>query len=145
MRPIVAALSASMLIFACAAPLSPPAGFSYQVPPQPEAASGYTVKTGWKTHTFAVAAANPLATDAGDQILRAGGSAVDAAITVQMVLSLVEPQSSGIAGGAFMLHYDGRMDETYIKVAGKWKYLYRAVDRAGDTVDFLLTAGCDSK
>ena len=58
-------------------------------------------KPGWATHTFAVAAANPLATDAGYQVLRAGGSALDAAIAVQMVLTLVEPQSSGIGGGAF--------------------------------------------
>ena len=55
-----------------------------------------------------MAAANPLATQAGAQILRAGGSAVDAAIAVQMVLTLVEPQSSGIGGGAFLLHHDGR-------------------------------------
>jgi gamma-glutamyltranspeptidase/glutathione hydrolase len=53
-----------------------------------------------------VVAANPLATAAGRSILRAGGSAVDAAITVQLILTLVEPQSSGIGGGAFMLVYD---------------------------------------
>jgi gamma-glutamyltranspeptidase / glutathione hydrolase len=53
-----------------------------------------------------VAAAHPLAVEAGREILRAGGSAVDAAITVQMVLTLVEPQSSGIGGGGFLLHYD---------------------------------------
>ena len=53
-----------------------------------------------------VAAANPLAVEAGLQVLRAGGSAVDAAVAVQTVLSLVEPQSSGIGGGAFMLVYD---------------------------------------
>ncbi|HEY1615956.1 MAG TPA: gamma-glutamyltransferase [Rhizomicrobium sp.] len=53
-----------------------------------------------------VAAANPYAVDAGLQMLRAGGSAVDAAIAVQMVLTLVEPESSGIGGGAFMLVYD---------------------------------------
>ena len=55
-----------------------------------------------------VAAANPLATDAGFQVLQAGGSALDAAIAVQMVLTLVEPQSSGIGGGAFLLHWDGQ-------------------------------------
>jgi len=53
-----------------------------------------------------VAAANPLAVDAGMRMLRQGGSAVDAAIAVQLVLNLVEPQSSGIGGGAFMLVHD---------------------------------------
>lgn len=52
-----------------------------------------------------VAAAHPLAAEAGLAVLRDGGSAVDAAVAVQMVLTLVEPQSSGIGGGAFLLHY----------------------------------------
>ncbi len=82
--------------------------FVYTAPILPEAASGYTAKPGWATKKFAVAAANPLATDAGYQILKAGGSAVDAAVAVQMVLGLVEPQSSGIGGGAFLLHQDGK-------------------------------------
>ena len=54
-----------------------------------------------------VSAANPLAAQAGLDILRAGGNAMDAAIVIQMVLGLVEPQSSGIGGGAFILHYAG--------------------------------------
>src|SRR5579871_3723256 len=53
-----------------------------------------------------IAAANPYAVDAGLEMLRAGGSAVDAAIAVQMVLTLVEPESSGIGGGAFLLIFD---------------------------------------
>src|ERR1700674_5077285 len=53
-----------------------------------------------------VAAANPLAVDAGLEILGEGGNAIDAAVAVQAMLGLVEPQSSGIAGGAFLLYYD---------------------------------------
>jgi gamma-glutamyltranspeptidase/glutathione hydrolase len=58
-----------------------------------------------------VAAANPLAAEAGREILRAGGSAIDAAIATALVLNLVEPQSSGIGGGAFLLHYDGQTSD----------------------------------
>ena len=59
-----------------------------------------------RAQKYMVAAANPLAAEAGLKILRQGGSAVDAAVAVQAVLTLVEPQSSGIGGGAFMLHWD---------------------------------------
>ncbi|WP_300544622.1 gamma-glutamyltransferase [Maricaulis sp.] len=55
-----------------------------------------------------IAAANPLAVEAGLEALRNGGDAVDAAIAVQSVLGLVEPQSSGLGGGAFMLYYDAQ-------------------------------------
>ena len=98
------------LLTSCA---TPPGNFTYTVPNQPEGSSGYTDKPGWATHKFAVAAANPLATDAGYQVLKAGGSAIDAAVAVQMVLALVEPQSSGVAGGAFMLHYNGKDVEAF--------------------------------
>ena len=55
-----------------------------------------------------VDAANPLAVEAGLKVLRAGGSAADAAVAVQATLGLVEPQSSGIGGGAFLTYYDAR-------------------------------------
>jgi gamma-glutamyltranspeptidase/glutathione hydrolase len=55
---------------------------------------------------YMVVSANPLASNAGCEVLRGGGSAADAAVAVQMVLGLVEPQSSGIGGGAFVVHYD---------------------------------------
>jgi gamma-glutamyltranspeptidase / glutathione hydrolase len=110
MRSHFSTLALAALLTACA---STPTPFTYAPFQQPEGASGFTNKPGWATKKFAVAAANPLATDAGYQILKAGGSAVDAAIAVQMVLSLVEPQSSGIGGGAFLLHHDGKATEAF--------------------------------
>ena len=61
--------------------------------------------------TWMVAAANPLAVEAGADVLRAGGSAADAMIAVQAVLGLVEPQSSGLGGGAFLVWYDAASGE----------------------------------
>ena len=61
--------------------------------------------------TAGVAAANPMAVDAGLEVLAAGGSAADAAVAVQAMLGLVEPQSSGIGGGAFLLYYDAAMEK----------------------------------
>ena len=61
-----------------------------------------------KTTAAIVAAANPLAVDAGIAILRKGGSAADAAVAIQAMLGLVEPQSSGIGGGGFMLYYEAK-------------------------------------
>lgn len=101
-----AGLALGLLLAACST--SGPA-----TPPPPEAASGITAKPGWTYQRQAVAAANPLATEAGVQMLRAGGSAVDAAVAVQMVLTLVEPQSSGIGGGAFLMHFDGKKVQAF--------------------------------
>ena len=76
-------------------------------PAAPEIASGYKPgKTVVKAKSYMVVTANPLASKAGCAVLKAGGSAVDAAVAVQMVLGLVEPQSSGLGGGAFMLTYN---------------------------------------
>ena len=110
MKRLLTPLAVAALLAACA---SAPAPFVYTAPVQPEGSSGYSPKPGWATARFAVAAANPLATDAGLQVLRSGGSAIDAAVAVQMVLTLVEPQSSGIGGGAFLLHATGGKVEAF--------------------------------
>ena len=83
-----------------------------------------------------VAAANPLATQAGVDILKAGGSAVDAAIAVQAMLGLVEPQSSGLGGGAFMVVYDP-------KTAKVWAYNGRETAPAAVTPDMFLDPETD--
>lgn len=84
-----------------------------EAPRAPEAPSGYTEKAGWYARHSMVAAANPLAADAGLRMLRQGGTAIDAAIAAQMVLCLVEPQSSGIGGGAFLMYFDGKRVQSF--------------------------------
>ncbi len=115
MKRLTSSLALVFILAACSSHGTAPDNFSYTAPAQtqPEGASGYTTKSGWATTRFAVAAANPLATDAGYQILKAGGSAIDAAVAVQMVLALVEPQSSGIGGGAFLMHFNGKDVEAF--------------------------------
>jgi gamma-glutamyltranspeptidase / glutathione hydrolase len=109
------ALGSALLLAACGA-LEPRVGpappatadAAPTLPAAPEAASAWQAQAGWSGRRMAVASANPLASDVGFAVLRAGGNAVDAAVAVQMVLTLVEPQSSGIGGGAFLLHWDGQ-------------------------------------
>src|SRR5215469_10896752 len=81
-----------------------------------------------------VAAANPMAVEAGLRVLKAGGSAMDAAVAVQATLGLVEPQSSGLGGGAFMTYYDAKTR----KVTA---YNGRETAPMGATPDMFLGAG----
>ena len=109
--PLPAALPG--LLWLAALLTGPGSGLAQSLPVQPELPSARVQKAAFQSSTFAVAAANPLATQAGYEILRAGGSAVDAAIAVQMVLGVVEPQSSGIGGGGFLLHFDGKKTQAF--------------------------------
>jgi len=86
--------------------LTPVASFAQNQ--APERPSGWTDKKPVTSKRFMIAAANPLAVEAGYRILKQGGTAVDAAIAVQLVLGLVEPQSSGLGGGAFLLAHDAK-------------------------------------
>ncbi len=108
-------------------------------PAAPEPASGYRVgKKLVHAKSYMVVTANPLASKAGCEVLKAGGTATDAAVAVQAVLGLVEPQSSGLGGGAFMLHYDAKT-KTVVSYDGREtapaaatpNYL-RWIDDAGD-------------
>ncbi|HET6618763.1 MAG TPA: gamma-glutamyltransferase [Dongiaceae bacterium] len=96
-RPVSVLLALGVLAAGCSGPDVPPAAIPSAIPTAREA-------TGIR---FMVATANPDASEAALAILRQGGSAADAAVAAQAVLGLVEPQSSGLGGGAFLLHWDG--------------------------------------
>ncbi len=86
---------------------APPAATATNSATNPEIATGYrSDMTPVRTHTYAVSTANPLATVAACRVLADGGTAADALVAAQTVLGLVEPQATGIGGGAFMLYYD---------------------------------------
>ena len=76
-----------------------------------EAQSQKAAGTPVEAQNWMVAAANPLAVDAGARVLREGGTAADAMVAVQAGLGLVEPQSSGLGGGAFLVWYDAESGE----------------------------------
>lgn len=84
----------------------------------PEAATGYRDKTTLAAERFMIVAANPLAARAGYEALKDGGGAVDAMVAAQMVLGLVEPQSSGLGGGAFLVYHDAK-DGTLTTLDGR--------------------------
>ena len=77
----------------------------------PEFSSGSTAKQLVKASTHMVSSANPHASRAGDLMLREGGNAIDAMVAIQLVLGLVEPQSSGLGGGAFLVYFDAANDK----------------------------------
>jgi gamma-glutamyltranspeptidase/glutathione hydrolase len=105
MTPLFATVRAGLVALLLGAPLP---GYAQTLAPAPEGATGRAAHALGRSTKYMVAAANPLAAEAGREMLRAGGSAVDAAIAVQLVLTLVEPQSSGLGGGAFLVHWDAR-------------------------------------
>ncbi|MBF0250136.1 MAG: gamma-glutamyltransferase [Alphaproteobacteria bacterium] len=100
----------------------------------PEAATGLTPKPQVTAERHMIAAAHPLAAEAGLAALRDGGSATDAMVAAQMVLGLVEPQSSGLGGGAFLVRHDGAFG-TVVALDG------RETAPMGVTEDWFLDAG----
>src|SRR5690554_3668287 len=102
-------LFALLMLSGCADEKPVPVNSAYD----PEAATGYQHKAGVSAEREMVAAATPAAAKAGADILAAGGNAIDAAIAVQSMLTLTEPQSSGLGGGGFLLYWDAAERKLY--------------------------------
>ncbi|RUO44063.1 gamma-glutamyltransferase [Aliidiomarina taiwanensis] len=101
-------LAAPLFLAACQpTPTGAPTAFD------PEGHTGRIAQEAVVLNDYMVVAANPYAAEAGADILRQGGHAIDAAVAVQAMLTLVEPQSSGIGGGAFILYWDAKTKQLY--------------------------------
>lgn len=94
------------LLIACASNSLAQTGKKVREDGEPEAATGFKTKSAVTAENYMVVAAHPYASWVGKKIINEGGSAIDAAIAIQAMLTLVEPQSSGIGGGAFILYWD---------------------------------------
>jgi gamma-glutamyltranspeptidase/glutathione hydrolase len=124
--PAIATALALSALTACSRSDAPPA-----MDPPPMKSSAQETGSSEAPTSAMVVTANPLATRAGENILRAGGSAVDAAVAIEAMLSLVEPQSSGFGGGGFMTYYDAASGQVSI-------YDGREVAPAGVTPELFL-------
>ena len=120
---------AAIAIASCTHPVQPASSGTEGAP----AASTRSQSPATPSAVATVVAANPVAAKAGLEILRKGGSAVDAAVAVQAMLGLVEPQSSGVGGGAFLVHYDAETGEVTVLNG-------RETAPAGATPDMFLDA-----
>ena len=106
---------ASFVAIACLTSMSIPSAHAQQATDAVAPETGNTQRIGLArsitSDNWMIAAANPLAVQAGADILRRGGNAIDAMVTVQTMLGLVEPQSSGLGGGAFLVYYDANSEK----------------------------------
>ncbi len=104
---------ASTLALLVSTSLMPPTLFAAQTTDNvaPEAATGLTKQNLVEGKEWMIASANPYASETGAKMLRKGGNAIDAMVATQLVLGLVEPQSSGIGGGAFLVYWDAKQQE----------------------------------
>merc|ERR1711991_756160 len=82
------------------------------IEPEPDSKKS-TIRKTLSTNDFIVITANDYATSIGFKILKDGGNAVDSAVAIQMILGLVEPQSSGLGGGSFITYYDVKTEKIY--------------------------------
>ena len=113
-RALLLGIGALLLVFALAGGLAYRVSRRFSVSePYPESATGLRNLPPVSTRGELVVAADPQAARAAEAVLAGGGSAMDAALAAQLVLGLVEPQSSGLGGGAFLMYWDATTKELH--------------------------------